>query len=174
MRVLAPIVAISAMFLSGCELLTAFIERQAITKAEFAFNRAEFTRMDIPFITPDAKVEFKVVLGVKNPNLVAAVIDKLDYQMQLQDQTVGTGAMTDDFRVDAGGNKELVLPFAVSYSSLAQPVLDALNAAIQAKEIGVGVKGMSHLSTPIGTLDFPVEVGGRSKIDQLLRLPFSF
>lgn len=174
MRKLLPLLAVSATFLSGCELLAGFVERQAITKAEFSFNRAEFSRIDIPFITPNAKVAFNVVLGVKNPNPVAAVLDKFDYEMFLQDQSVGTGALPKDFRVEAGGSQEMVLPFAITYDSLAKPVLDSIQAALQSKEIGVGVKGVSHLSTPIGTLDFPMQVAGRSKIDQLLQFPLSF
>lgn len=170
MRNLLPFLAVSATLLPGCELLTGFVERQAISKAEFSFNRAEFSRVDIPFITPNAKIEFKVVLGVKNPNPVAAVLDKFDYQLLLQDQTVSTGAMGTDFRVAAGSNQEMVLPFSITYDSLTRPILDA----IQAREVAVGVKGVSHLSTPIGTLDFPMQVGGRSKIDQLLQFPLSF
>jgi len=175
MRVSVPLLAVSAVFASGCDILTMFLERQAITKAEFAFNRAEFSRIDIPFITPDARVEFKVVLDVKNPNSMAAVLDKFDYEARLQEQAVGSGSLPEDFRVEAGGKKEMVLPVAVRYESLARPVLDALQGAIQAKEIAVGVKGTSHLTTPVGTLDFPMQVGGRQKIDTLLQLPlFSF
>ena len=170
MRYLTPVVAIAAIFLSGCELLTAVIERQAISKDEFSFNRAEFTRVDIPFITPNAKAEFKVVLGVKNPNPVAAVVDKLDYELLLQDQSVSSGALSSNFRVEAGGNQEMVLPFSITYDGLTKPVLDAF----QAREVAVGVKGMSHLSTPVGTLDFPMQVAGRSTIDQLLQLPLPF
>lgn len=175
MRVLATLLALMVVpGLSGCGLLSALVERQAIAKAEFSFKRAEFSRMDIPFVTPDARVEFKVILGVKNPNPVAAVLDRLDYEIRLQDSPVGAGQMTDDFRVAAGGTEELVLPVSVKYDSLARPALETLQAALEAREIGLGVWGTSHLATPIGTLDFPVQVSGRSRLERLLQLPVQF
>ena len=58
---LVPVVA-------GCDGLMGFIaERQAITKAEFNFDRVELQSLDVPLLTPDPKAHLRVVLKVAKP-----------------------------------------------------------------------------------------------------------
>lgn len=144
---LVPLVA-------GCDGLMNFIaERQAITKAEFAFDRVELQSLDIPLINPDPKANLRVVLKVTNPNQTKARLDRLDYTIFLEGTQVGQGAMTDDFSVEAGSSRELVLPLAIPYQGLPEPALKA----IMAKRAAMMLKGTSQIDTPLGRLSYPVE-----------------
>lgn len=152
MRMLAPLCL--ALFLSGCDLAGALIERQAITRAEFDFNRANFIHADIPLLVPNAKTDLEIVLEVKNPNPVTARLDRLTYQILLAGSPVGIGALSQDFTVAAGATQELVVPVSIPYAGLESSVVEALLK----RRIELGFKGTSHLATPIGDLKFPVEI----------------
>lgn len=165
-RVMRAVVAalVAAAGLPGCGLASAVIERQAISRAEFSFVRADVQRADLPFLDPAARADLRVVLGVRNPNPVAAVLDRLDYQVLVADHVVSEGALAEEFRVGAGGRAELVLPVAIRYQGVARPVLET----IERRELALAIRGVSHLATPLGTLDFPLEVGGRANLDSLV------
>ncbi len=140
--------------LSGCEGVMDFIaQRQAISKAEFAFERVELQSLDVPLLTPDPKATMRVVLKVKNPNGITARLDRLDYTFFLEGAKVGEGAMTDDFAIDAGSSRELVLPLAIPYLGLSEPALKALLA----RRAAMTLKGSSQIDTPLGRLSYPVE-----------------
>lgn len=140
--------------LAGCEGLMDFIaQRQAISQAEFAFDRIELQSLDIPYVKPDARANMRVILQVKNPNTITARLDRLDYQVLLEGSQVGEGAMTDDFAVEAGATRELVLPLSIPYQDLPEPVIQA----IQARRAAMTLKGQSHLDTPLGRISYPVE-----------------
>ncbi|MBO9541452.1 LEA type 2 family protein [bacterium] len=158
MRMAVPLLLsclLGTSVLAGCSGVPDFIaERQAIAKAEFSFDRVELQHMDIPVITPNAKADLRVILKVKNPNAVTARLDRLDYEVFMEGHSVGTGAMTEDFSVEPGGTKELSLPVAVPYANLPQPALQALLA----RRAQFRLKGISHVSTPLGRIDYPFEV----------------
>jgi LEA14-like dessication related protein len=140
--------------LVGCDGLMGFIaERQAISKAEFAFERIELQSLDIPYLTPNAQAHMRVVLKVSNPNPITARLDRLDYTFFLEGAQVGEGAMTDDFAVDAGATRELVLPLSIPYQGLPDPALKA----IQARRAAMTLKGHSQIDTPLGRLSYPAE-----------------
>ncbi|MBM3275843.1 MAG: LEA type 2 family protein [Candidatus Sericytochromatia bacterium] len=151
--------AFLVMLLAGCDLVGAIASRQAITRAEFSFKTAEITNLDVPLLVQNPGADLKVTLGVKNPNPIA-LLDKLDYQVTLQGQPVATGFLGEEFKVEPGASRDLILPISVKYSALPDPIVDALLK----REVAVAIKGASHLSTPFGTLDFPMEVGGRTAI----------
>ena len=139
--------------LGGCEVMNAVMQRAALAKADFSLERVALLAADLPF-TPNAKADMQVVLGIANPNDIAVLLDKLDYELFLQGVRVGTGATGGDFSVDPGAKKELALTVAVPYAGLPQAVL----TAITQRKADVAFKGISHLKTPLLTLDYPVEV----------------
>lgn len=158
MRLATPLLLIgllSATPLAGCTGLPDFIsERQAIAKAEFTFKRVELQHLDIPGMTANPKADLKILLDVRNPNAVTARLDRLDYEVYMEGTRVGTGAMTEDFAVEPGATKELALPVAVPYDGLPGPTLQALLT----RRAHFRIKGVSHVSTPLGRMDYPFEV----------------
>lgn len=153
-RLATALVLAMTPVLAGCDGLMDFIaQRQAISQAEFAFERVELQSLDIPYLQPDAKAHMRVILQVKNPNNLTARLDRLDYKFFLEGSQVGEGAMTDDFAVEAGATRELVLPLSIPYQGLPDPVIKA----IQARRAAMTLKGQSHIDTPLGRISYPVE-----------------
>lgn len=140
--------------LCACDgLMTLIAERQAITKAEFAFERVELKSLDLPLLSPDPKATLNVVLKVTNPNGITARLDRLDYTLFLEGAQVGEGAMTDDFAVEPRSSRELVLPVSIPYEGLPAPAW----SAIQNGRAAMTLKGASQINTPLGRLSYPVE-----------------
>jgi LEA14-like dessication related protein len=149
LTLLAPTIA-----LGGCGAQTFVAERQAISQAQFDFERLVLRRADVPLLNPEAGAEFDVVLRVTNPNSVDARLDQLDYDLYLEGQKVGSGAMTNDFAVPAGATDTLILPITLKYQGLPSLAIEAM----QKRQANVTLKGVSHLATPFGRLDYPVEL----------------
>lgn len=150
----AGMLVLIAVGLGGCDLAQGVAERQAITKAEFAFDHVELKRLDLPLLTPDAGVGLDLFLSVKNPNPVTARLDRLDYTVLLNDANFAAGSMTQDFSVPAGATASLVLPLTVPYTALPQSALSAL----EKRAATFTLNGTSHLTTPFGEIGFPVSV----------------
>lgn len=140
--------------LAGCDAVGFLAERQAIARAQFAFERAELVGADVPFLSPEAGADLNIVLAVTNPNPITARLDRLDYDVFLEGAKVGAGTMAQDFAVAAGARKELAIPVHIPYQGLP----DAALKAIQARRAALRVAGTSHLSTPLGAISYPVEV----------------
>jgi LEA14-like dessication related protein len=138
--------------LAGCGTGRAIEERKAIAQATFAFDRVTVERADIPFTSPDAGADLQVVLRVTNPNDITARLDRMDYQVFIEDAAVGTGLFPGGFAVEPGQTAELALPLTIRYTSLPGTVMQA----IQARKGNVTVQGTSHISTAFGTLDYPI------------------
>lgn len=154
MKRLVPLMVLLVVALGGCGAMSFLAERQALARAQFEFARAELVGADVPFLSPEAGADLNLILKVTNPNPLTARLDRLDYDVYLEGTKVGTGAMTQDFAVSANTNKELLLPVHIPYQGLPEAALKA----IQARRAAMRVAGTSHLSTPLGTLSYPVEV----------------
>lgn len=144
--------------LPGCGAGSFVAERQAIAQAKFEVDHLVLRRADVPFISPDAGADLEVVLKVTNPNTVIAKLDRLDYTLLVEGQPVGTGATTSDFEVPANGTALLALPVSIKYQGLPTVVMDAL----QQRAANITVRGVTHLATPLGRLDYPLEINHRA------------
>lgn len=145
--------------LSGCGLTDFVAQHAAIAQAHFSLDHVDLVHADIPFAAPDGKADLRVYLKVMNPNPIAAKLDQLDYTVSLEGSQVGIGSTASDFSVDAGATKLLPLSVSIPYQGLATPVLQALLA----RNATVEVRGTSHLRTPFGRLDTPIDVSQSSR-----------
>lgn len=143
---LAAAIAVS---LTGCG---AFAERQAISQTEFSLANVALERADMP-IGENPGAHMRLALDVKNPNAITARLDKFDYEIFMNGAHVGTGSSTQEFAVEPGQTGRLELPVFVPYKSLP----DATKV-LQDRKSTMTVKGVSHLETVVGALNFPVEV----------------
>lgn len=144
-------------WLAGCGTQRFVDERRAIAQATFEFDRVRLERADIPFVSPNAGADLTVVLRVTNPNPITARLDRLDYTLFIEDAPVGTGLFPGGFAVEPSQTAELSLPLSLLYDSLPSVALQAF----QTREANVAVQATSHISTPFGTLDYPVALQRR-------------
>jgi LEA14-like dessication related protein len=142
------------IMLSACGTGSYIAERQAIAKTTFELASVALQSADLP-IGANPGAHLKVALNVTNPNSVTARLDKLDYQIFMDGTHVGTGALDQEFSVASGQTGVLELPVFVPYLNLPTTAAQAL----QTRKAMVTLKGVSHLATPFGAIDFPVEVG---------------
>lgn len=144
----------SLAVLPACGVQNAIEERKAIAQAGFEFDHVRLERADVPFVSPDAGADLVIALRVSNPNDITARLDRLDYQVSLAGAPVGTGAFPGGFAVAAGETALLTLPLRLRYANLPDVALRALTE----RRAEVGVEAVSHISTPLGTLDYPVSL----------------
>lgn len=145
--------AATAAMLAGCGANNFVAERQAIAQTEFTLAQVLLDRVDMPFFGENPGAQMRLALDVKNPNPITARLDRMDYQVFMEGQHVGDGALAQEFAVEAGQTGRLELPVFVPYRSFP----DATRV-FQARKAHLTLKGVSHVATILGAIDFPVEV----------------
>lgn len=140
--------------LVGCGLLGEVAQRAALAQAKFSLQQLTLVNADVPFLTPDAKANFRVDVGVSNPNAIPAQLDKLDYTIDLDGTQVGTGSLDQGFSVAPDATGTLTLPVSVPYAGLPQ----ALISAIQSRHATVTLAGTSHLNFSVAGVAVPLDV----------------
>lgn len=143
----------AAALLAGCGTGNFIAERQAIAETQFTLDHVVLERADLP-IGANPGAQLRLALDVKNPNPITARLDRMDYQVFMDGAHVGTGALAQEFAVEGGQTGRLELPVFVPYSGLT----GVASQALQARKAFMTLKGTSHVATPLGAIDFPVEV----------------
>ncbi|HEY9721440.1 MAG TPA: LEA type 2 family protein [Oscillatoriaceae cyanobacterium] len=148
------LLALGCFSLVGCGLLGEVAQRAAIANAQFSLQQLKLVNADVPFLTPDAKANFQLGVGVNNPNQIPAQLDKLDYAIALDGTQVGTGSLNQNFSVGPDATGTLTLPVSVPYAGLPS----ALVSAIQNRQTTVTLSGTSHLDFSIAGVSVPLDV----------------
>ena len=136
----------------GCQAGDQLAQRAAMANVSYAYDKVEVARIDVPLLTADPRAELRLTLTVRNP--IAATLDPLSYDVFIEGTKVGTGKTAETFTVPAGATSPLVLPISVPYANLPGAALQA----VLNRRILLGVKGTSHVTTPVGTIDVPLEI----------------
>ena len=98
-----------------------------------------------------------VVLSVYNPNGYGLSAQRLDYQVLVDSTQLGTGAITQPFKVGGGDSTEVRLPVTFSYTGLGS----AGRALLAKGVVNYRVLGNITVGTPIGSFTRPFDRTGQ-------------
>ena len=98
-----------------------------------------------------------VVLNVYNPNSYGLSAQRLDYQVLVDSTRLGTGTITQPFKVAGGDSTEVHLPLTFSYSGLGS----AGRALMARGVVNYRVLGNITVGTPIGNFTRPFDRTGQ-------------
>lgn len=107
-----------------------------------------------------------LTLSVKltNPNSVTATLDRANFTIFLENQTLGEGSVTTTVEIPPGGSRTLDIPFGLNYSDA---IMSAWVYLTQETTTWRAV-GTAHVATPLGTLDIPFNLSGVLENDILV------
>ena len=152
--VLACLLALP-MTLTGCsDLLSKVTQGIAVTQLQFAFDKVELKRVDIPLITPNASADLLVTLKATNPNPVAAALDRISFDVLMDGNQVGTGLLNNGLSVGPNTSGSFGVLVTIPYSGLP----GAAMSAIQNRKALVTLRGTSAVSTPLGNIAVPISL----------------
>jgi LEA14-like dessication related protein len=108
-----------------------------------------------------SSIDFDFTLGVDNPNRVALRLDRVDFDMFVNENPILTSVSRDP-RIDipARGLGNVHLTTRVGYENI-RSIFREVTDVIQGNRAQYALRGNAYYNTPVGQLKFPVTVGTR-------------
>jgi LEA14-like dessication related protein len=114
-------------------------------------------RVDIALPLTASTIDFDFILGVDNPNSVGLRLDRLDFDLLVNDQHLLNSTSTQNVQIPSRGLGEVHLRSRVGYEnirSIFREVADVING----NRAQYALRGTAYYNTPVGALQFPVTV----------------
>lgn len=112
---------------------------------EIELTGVSFSSMDLAFI-----------VKVKNPNPVGVKIEKLIYQLDLNEVSLGSGELSAPLLIKASGSQTVTLPFSTSFNGISNLVKMILGE----NELRYQLRGKAVLSKFWKKEEFPFDSKG--------------
>ena len=114
-------------------------------------------RVDIALPLSESSIDFDMNVEVQNPNSVGLNLDRIDFDLLVNDSPVVTGVTNDQVRVPARGNGEVRLRARVGYGQL-KSAFRGIADIVQGNRARYQLRGRAYYDTPIGRMNFPFTV----------------
>ncbi len=141
-RFFSLLVLLSLFLLGSC--VPALIKPD-LSLQEIELTGVSFSSMDLAFI-----------VKVKNPNSVGVKIEKLSYQLDLNDISLGAGELSAPIFLKASGIETIPLPFSTSFNGISNLVKMILGE----NEVNYQLRGKVVLSKFWIKQEFPLDSKG--------------
>lgn len=130
-------------------LLNCFIvQRVAVKNCQFSLESVDLVQATLADFTLCLKI------GVKNPNTIDVVIDRLSYNFFVNEHSVFTGSTGEGSKIPASGSKTLTTPVKLNYLDIGS----ALVSAIKERKAHYKLTGTVYFDTVLGTFSYPVTI----------------
>lgn len=153
MKLLKPLLALTLLAavpaVEGCWAKAAIDQRKAIEQATFSLRNVQLLGLDL------VGANLLVTLNLENPTETDIVLDRLDYALSVNGMKAFDGDVKEKISVPPGQSRPLPIRVTLAYADLGTQVR-GLIATGQVKSWGL--KGVAHFDTPIGTIDYPIDV----------------
>ncbi len=145
--VLALAVAVPA--LPGCWASQAYTQRKAIEQARFSLRNVQLLGLDL------VGANMLVTVQLENPTETDMVLDRIDYTLFVNGLKAFEGDVKEKLTVPAGQSRPLPIRVTLAYADVGTQIRGLL-ATRQVKSWGL--KGAAHFDTPVGTIDYPIDL----------------
>jgi len=146
-RVVIAVVVVGILIFSGFYVFSEYQKRVALQNCEISLADVRVASIGLT----SAKLE--VVLRIYNPNDVTATLDRIDYELYGNGEFLGNGEFIRRVEIPPHSSKLVSSYFTLDYTG----ALKTVWSAIKKGDVVWKIKGITHIDTPIGTLDIPFE-----------------
>lgn len=149
-----PLIAVLALTiavptLEGCWVSQAYTQRKAIEQAKFSLRNVQLLGIDL------VGANLLVTIQLENPSDTDMVLDRIDYTLFVNGLKAFEGDVKDKLTVPPGQSRPLPIRVTLAYADIGTQIRGLL-ATGQVKSWGL--KGAAHFDTPIGTIDYPIDL----------------
>lgn len=102
----------------------------------------------------------EILVDVYNPNSYRLGLERLSYDLAIENIPWGVGSTESPVAVEGRGNATLVLPLSVSWSRLGEAGREALRTG----SVNYGVSGNMTVATSLGAVNVPYSSAGRFSV----------
>ncbi len=136
------------LILSGCSGLDKLVKSPKVDVTDVRLKSAE------------AKTAIlEIVMKVTNPNGISVTVDKLKYDLQVNEKSVTSGVYDQKVKVPANDTVEVAVPLTVAYKDLLQTALNLITTK--------GAPYRAIGSVQIGPFNIPFDEKGTLKLKDL-------
>lgn len=114
-------------------------------------------RVDIALPLSASSIDFDFEIEVDNPNSVAIRLDKLDFNLYINDARILDSVSDQDIRIPANGRGDVYLRTRIGYQQLRSLWTEIVDV-VRGERARYEIRGNAYYDTPLGTLKFPVKV----------------
>jgi len=119
-------------------------------------------RVDIAIPLSASSIDFDFTLGVDNPNSVALRLDRVDFDLLVNDEHLLNSSSTQNVQIPSRGFGEVRLRSRVGYENV-RSIFRQVADVISGNRARYALRGTAYYNTPIGTLQFPVTVSTNAR-----------
>lgn len=154
---LCVVLSVATLTLSGCSTLGRAVN---IVNPTYSIRDIR-PHVAIALPLSASSMDFDFTLGVENPNSVGLRLDRVDFDLLINDNPV-LQSMSSDQRISipARGFGDVHLRTRVGYDNL-RTVFRDVAEMVQGNRAHYQIRGNAFYSTPIGVMRFPVTVFSR-------------
>lgn len=113
--------------------------------------------VDIAIPLSASAIDFDFNLGVDNPNRVGLKLDRVDFNLLINDRQILQGFSDQRITVPAQGYGDVRLRARMGYES-ARSIFREVAEIIQGNRARYAIEGNAYYDTPVGRVKFPVSV----------------
>lgn len=145
--------ALVTFALSGCSTIKDIAQ---IVNPTYSFRDVR-PRVALALPLSASTIDFDLTIGVDNPNAVGIRLDRMDFDLFVNDSHVINGISDQQIRIPARGVGDVHIRTRVGYNEL-RSAFQTVADLIQGNRARYEVRGNAYYDTPAGQLKFPVTV----------------
>lgn len=156
MRTRIAVVLMTLLSATGCQTLGSLA---GIENPEYSI-RSIRPQVALGFPLSSSAIDFDILLEVQNPNSIGLTLDRIDFDLLVDDRRIVQGFANEGIRIPAEGIGDVRLEARVGYNELRglwEEVVDAVRGGRPDYEI----RGTAYYDTPLGSLQLPFDVRQR-------------
>jgi len=147
------VLSLITILLTGCGSL---VRRLHIVNPTYTIRDLR-PRIDLAIPLAASSIDFDFTLGVDNPNPVRLRLDRLDFNVFINDHPIVDGYTSDRISIPARGYGDVPVRVRVGYRNI-RNIWREVVGMVRGNRARYEVRGRAWYDTPIGQLQFPVSV----------------
>jgi LEA14-like dessication related protein len=148
----AALLGVVAAALSGCSTL----QNLNIENPDYRLLDVR-PRVSLALPLSSSTIDFDMLVSVDNPNKVGLRLDRINFDLIVNRQTLVNGQTLDQVRIPANGRGEVRIRAAVGYNEIRE-IFREIADVVQGDRADYELRGRAYYDTPIGALNFPFSV----------------
>ncbi|NLK25169.1 MAG: hypothetical protein GX307_01150 [Euryarchaeota archaeon] len=128
-------------------------QRDALRNVQISVDGVQIESVDAGSAT------LNISLRIINPNSIAVTIDRTDYTVFINNDSLGSGKNLHRVTIPAGGSVIISQPFTAPYVGATHGIWSYMTQ----DEVDWRIVGTAYFDTPLGTIAIPYEYSGTAK-----------
>lgn len=158
LTVLCIAAGVAVFMLSGCSTVADALN---IENPRYSIRDIR-PRVDIAIPLSASSIDIDFNVEVDNPNSVGLRLDRIDFDLFINDSRIMDSVSSQNVRIPANGRSDVRLSTRINYNSI-RNLWSEIVDVVRGERARYEIRGTAHYDTPIGTMKFPVTVFSSSR-----------